>query len=99
MRRARNRPALAVSKRQPAVFASAVQLVKNRTAHRGGPLRASVRSSRLPSYPVIARDGCGAPGWVIAVGTLMVSEVFAAAIIEDNAVVGTEGGAAHAIDL
>jgi hypothetical protein len=29
----------------------------------------------------------------------MVSEVFAAAIIEDNAVVGTEGGAAHAIDL
>jgi hypothetical protein len=94
MRRARNRPALAVSKRQPAVFASAVQLVKNRTAHRGGPLR------RIgPIQPTTELSSCGAPGWVIAVGTLMVSEVFAAAIIEDNAVVGTEGGAAHAIDL
>jgi len=29
----------------------------------------------------------------------MVSEVFAAAIIEDNAVVGTKGSAAYAIDL
>jgi hypothetical protein len=41
----------------------------------------------------------GVPGSVIANGTLMVSEVFAGPIIEDNAVVGTEGGAAYAIEL
>jgi hypothetical protein len=29
----------------------------------------------------------------------MVSKVFAGSIMEDNAVVGTEGGAAHAIEL
>ena len=43
--------------------------------------------------------GPGAPGSVIANGTLMVSEVFAGAIIADNTVVGTEGGAAYAIDV
>src|SRR5713101_2161679 len=43
--------------------------------------------------------GDGAPSSVIANGTLIVSEVFAGSIIEDNSVQGTEGGAAYAIDL
>ena len=43
--------------------------------------------------------GDGAPGSLIANGTLMVSEVFAGAIIADNAVVGTEGGVAYANDV
>jgi hypothetical protein len=64
-----------------------------------------MRSRRPPgagdavAIGVGAGAGDGAPGSVIANGTLMVSEVFAGPIIEDNVVAGTEGGAAYAIEL